>query len=121
MNTGTRGWRSKYIYDRFVPMNIKRILTATFLSVGIVTAAPAADKAPATANATNYFTIAGMHCDGCANGLTAELKETKGVISAQVTFSNQLAVVAIDTNKINATKLTRVIKEAGFEAKETRP
>jgi copper chaperone CopZ len=96
---------------------MKLKLTWICLSVGVVMATQAADKAPTTANATNYFTITGMHCDGCANGLTGELKETKGVISAQVTFSNQLAVVAIDTNKINAAKLTKVIKAAGFEAK----
>lgn len=92
-------------------------LTLICLSVCVVLALQAADKSSATANATNYFTITGMHCDGCANGLTAELKETKGVISAQVTFSNQLAVVAIDTNKVSSAKLTKVIKAAGFEAK----
>lgn len=91
------------------------------LTGGVVLAAPAADKAPATANATNYFTITGMHCDGCANGLAAELKETRGVIRAEVTFSNKLATVAVDTNKISVGKLTKVIKEAGFEAKETKP
>lgn len=96
---------------------MKLKLTWICLIVGMVIATQAADKTPNTANATNYFTITGMHCDGCANGLTGELKETKGVISAQVTFSNQLAVVAIDTNKINAAKLTKVIKAAGFEAK----
>jgi len=91
------------------------------LTGGVVLAAPAADTAPATANATNYFTITGMHCDGCANGLAAELKETRGVIRAEVTFSNKLATVAVDTNKISVGKLTKVIKEAGFEAKESKP
>lgn len=96
---------------------MKLKLTCICLSAGVVMATHAADQAPATATGTNYFTITGMHCDGCANGLTAELKETKGVIHAQVTFSNQLAMVAIDTNKINTAKLTKVIKEAGFTAK----
>jgi copper chaperone CopZ len=96
---------------------MKTLSTLLWISACVATATQAADKPTASANATNYFTITGMHCDGCANGLTGELKETKGVISAQVTFSNQLAVVAIDTNKINAAKLTKVIKAAGFEAK----
>jgi copper chaperone CopZ len=99
---------------------MKLNLTVICLTAGVATATPAADKTT-TANATNYFTISGMHCDGCANGLTAELKETKGVISAQVTFSNQLAVVTVDTNKITAPKLTKIIKEAGFEAKPVKP
>lgn len=97
--------------------HMKTFSIMLWLSVGVATATSAADKPALTANATNYFTIAGMHCDGCANGLTAELKETKGVVQAQVTFSNQLAVVAIDTNKVTSAKLTKVIKAAGYEAK----
>lgn len=100
---------------------MKLKLTYICLYAGVVMATPAADKASAPANATNYFTIMGMHCDGCANGLAAELKETRGVIRAEVTFSNKLATVAVDTNKISVGKLTKVIKEAGFEAKETKP
>lgn len=91
------------------------------LSASLATTAPAAEKSTATANATNSFTITGMHCDGCAGGLTAELKATRGVAGAQVTFSNKLAVVAIDTNKISTVQLTKVIKEAGFEAKLVAP
>lgn len=81
----------------------------------------AADKTAVTANTTNRFTITGMHCDGCAGGLTAELKETRGVASAQVTFSNKLAVVTYDTNKVSAAQLTKVIKDAGFDAKPVQP
>lgn len=99
---------------------MKAFLMLIALNIAVALTASAADKT-AVANATNYFTITGMHCDGCANGLTAELKETKGVISAQVSFSNRLAVVAVDTNKISTVKLTQVIKEAGFEAQPTQP
>lgn len=91
------------------------------LGVSFVTTALAADKTVVSANATNSFAITGMHCDGCAGGLTAELKATRGVASAQVTFSNKLAVVAIDTNKISTAQLAKVIKEAGFVAKELQP
>lgn len=98
---------------------------ATFLAalgvISLTASATAADQPAPAANATHYFTISGMHCDGCANGLTAELKETKGVIAAQVTFSNKLAVVAVDTNKISTAKLNKVIKEAGFTAQPTQP
>ena len=67
------------------------------------------------------FEISGMHCDGCANGLTAELRQTPGVITAFVTFSNQLAVVTCDTNRISPAGLVKVVKEAGFEAKRLQP
>lgn len=87
----------------------------------LATATQAADKPAITANATNRFTITGMHCDGCAGGLTAELKTTRGVANAQVTFSNKLAIVVYDTNRITLERLTKVIKEAGLEAKPIKP
>jgi copper chaperone CopZ len=102
-------------------MNIKRTLTATLISACVATATQAAEKSPVTVNATNRFSITGMHCDGCAGGLTAELKETRGVASAVVTFSNKLAVVAYDTNLVNPAQLTKAIKDAGFTAKPIKP
>lgn len=100
-------------------MKLKLIATLTLASV--ITATLAADKTPVIVNATNHFTITGMHCDGCAGGLTAELKETPGVATAEVTFSNKLAVVSYDTNRISAAQLTQAIKTAGFEAQPIKP
>jgi copper chaperone CopZ len=102
-------------------MKMKRQLIAILLLTSLTGSTPAADKPGPTGNVTNQFLITGMHCDGCANGLTAELRETKGVTRAQVTFSNQLAVVVYHTNRINAAQLTKVIKAAGFTAKELKP
>jgi copper chaperone CopZ len=77
--------------------------------------------ADATANATNTFAVTGMHCDGCAKGITSELKRTPGVITTTVSFSNQLAVVALDTNRVNSAQLIKVIEEAGYKAKLKQP
>jgi copper chaperone CopZ len=100
---------------------MKLLLLTTLIIAGLTDFTQAEDKpAPATTT-TNRFLISGMHCDGCANGLTAELKETKGVTSAQVTFSNKLAVVVHDTNRVSSAQLTKVIKDAGFTAKELKP
>jgi mercuric reductase len=100
-------------------MKMKLFLTLALVNAAL--AAWAADKTPTTANATNRFSITGMHCDGCAGGLTAELKLVPGVADAQVTFSNKLAVVAYDTNKVSTAKLNAAIKEAGFTAKPAQP
>lgn len=100
---------------------MKQNLLMLALSTGLATTTLAADKTAVTANATNSFAITGMHCDGCAGGLAAELKATRGVASAEVTFSNKLAVVAIDTNKVSTAQVTKVIKEAGFAAKLVAP
>jgi copper chaperone CopZ len=72
------------------------------------------------ANATNRFVVSGMHCDGCAQGITSELKRAPGVALASVSFSNKLAVIAYDTNRISASGLKKVIVEAGFEAKPAK-
>jgi copper chaperone CopZ len=98
-----------------------RIITAlTFASLLASASLRAGDTPPAhsTANATNRFTITGMHCDGCANGLASELKRTPGVTSATVTFSNRLAVVAFDTNRVTTAKLVKAAEEAGFKAEQ---
>ena len=89
---------------------------------GLLLAAPPAKPAAAktTANATNRFEISGMHCDGCAKGLTTELKITPGVVAATVTFTNRLGIVAFDTNRVSTEKLVNVIHEAGYEAKLVR-
>lgn len=98
-------------------MKLKMFIILTLAYYAPVT--QAADKP--TTIATNRFTISGMHCDGCAGGLKAELKEIPGVASAEVTFSNKLAVVTYNTNQVTKVRLTRVIKEAGFSAKESKP
>ena len=73
------------------------------------------------ANATNRFVVTGMSCNGCAQGITSELKRVPGVAFASVSFTNKLAIIAYDTNRISAAGLKKVIVEAGFEAKPAKP
>jgi copper chaperone CopZ len=68
------------------------------------------------ANVTNRFEIRGMHCGGCAAGITAELKLVSGVVSAEVSFPKRLAVVAYDTNRVSQSQLVKVVHEAGYTA-----
>jgi copper chaperone CopZ len=75
---------------------------------------------PNPANATNRFSITGMHCNGCAQGLTSELERARGVVSARVSFTNRLAVVAFDTNRTTTATLVKAIEEAGFKARKLR-
>jgi len=77
--------------------------------------------APPAANATNWLAISGMHCEGCARGITSELKRTPGVVRAEVSFTNKLAVVAYDTNRVSLKTLQDVIAEAGYAAKPAKP
>lgn len=96
------------------------ILTTAFrLSIEAALAAEP-PALPKVANATNEFTITGMHCNGCAQGLTSELKRAAGVASATVSFTNRLAVVAFDTNRTSRARLVQVIEEAGFKASRVK-
>ena len=76
-----------------------------------------ADAPPFISNATNQFTITGMSCDGCARGIASELKRAPGVVSAGVCFSNRLATVVYDTNRISVAGLKKAIVDAGYGAK----
>lgn len=95
--------------------NFITAFAALILATGLSAAEPPA------ATTTNSFTVTGMHCDSCAKGITSELKRTAGVASATVTFSNQLAVVAYDTNRVTSAQLITVIREAGFQAQPKTP
>ena len=92
---------------------IKLLMLILVTAVAVV----AARAADVTANATNRFAISGMHCNGCAGGLTAEFKATPGVVAVTVTLTYQLAVVAFDTNRVTTPRLVKVVSEAGYQAK----
>lgn len=77
-------------------------------------------SAPVVANAANRFTVTGRHRDGCAKGITSELKRAPGVVTATVSFTNKLAVVAYDTNRTTVKALQKAIVEAGYGAKPLR-
>lgn len=65
---------------------------------------------------TNRFRITGMHCDGCAGGITSELKRTAGVVYVNVSLTNKLAIVAYETNRLTSSNIVQVVKEAGYTA-----
>jgi copper chaperone CopZ len=96
---------------------MKTKLALIFIFACVVITTRAQDNSNITANATNRFTITGMSCDGCAHGIASELKRTPGVVTADVAFSNKLAVVAYDTNRVSTDSLKKVIVDAGYEAK----
>lgn len=101
-------------------MNVLKLLAAAPLAavlLGCTLSAQAAGRSPTTTSSvTNRFTITGMHCDACAKGLTSELKRTRGVTTATVTFTNKLAVVVHDTNRVSVETLRKVVAEAGYAA-----
>jgi copper chaperone CopZ len=102
-------------------MNLRLILPAATVLTSLTCLGADEPKLPATANQTNWFKVAGMHCNGCASGIRSELRRTAGVADASVSLTNQLAMIAYDTNQVSVKQLVGVIKEAGYGAKLTQP
>ncbi len=101
---------------------MKNLLILTFCIASFTLGAQADDNpSSVTANATNRFVVTGMHCGGCAQGLTSELRHSKGVATVSVSLTNKLATVAFDTNQITSARLIKVIREAGFKATLAKP
>jgi copper chaperone len=86
------------------------------LSLGLLALTLSAAEPKPGATTTNQFKITGMHCEGCAGGITSELKLLKGVSFATVSLTNKLAVVAYDTNKVTVKQIEATVKEAGYQA-----
>ena len=99
-------------------------IVAALLAIGLA-AADDSKTSPSGAslacNMTNRFAVSGMHCDGCAKGITSELRQAPGVVCASVSFSNKVATVVYDKNRISTKELRKVIVEAGYEAKLAKP
>ncbi|KAI9981223.1 hypothetical protein PInf_008940 [Phytophthora infestans] len=69
-------------------------------------------KAPA--NAT--LVIGGMTCNSCANSVENALKNTKGVLSATVSYATEKAVVVFDKEVVGTRSLLEVVEDIGYEA-----
>ncbi len=94
-----------------------RLLSTVILCTACVASA-APEKAPTTtANSTNQLEITGMTCEVCVKSVTSKLRRVPGVVDAKVTLTNNLAVVAIDTNRVSTKTLIKTIEDAGYTAK----
>ncbi len=100
---------------------MKRTLPKLLCQAGCALGLLAGVSRLAAGNGTNYFHVTGMHCDGCARGIASELKRVAGVTSAEVTFSNKLAVVVCDTNRVSSQALKQTIIDAGYDARPITP
>jgi len=64
---------------------------------------------------THTFTVEGMTCDGCAQGLTEALQKIEGVESVSVDFNSKTAKV-IATNEVTIQTIKAAVKDRNFEA-----
>lgn len=66
---------------------------------------------------TVSFSVKGMTCGGCENGLTTALTDQKGVVKVlKVSHKENLAVVCFDPTVVKSDALTKMIASKGYEA-----
>jgi Cu+-exporting ATPase len=58
--------------------------------------------------------ISGMRCVGCAQSIEKALREQEGVISANVNFATEKAVIEYDDAKVNTGQLGETIRATGY-------
>lgn len=111
-----RAWERGPGYDH----SMQTALVPTLLTVLLLggcsggdaqqTAAPAAAAKQTTQVA---YTVTGMHCNSCAEAITAELAAVKGVRSVQCTFESKCAVLELDNPAAQA-EAARAITKLGY-------
>ena len=62
--------------------------------------------------------ILGMHCESCAKTIEKALSKEKGLISAQVNFNLENAIIEYNPEKINVDEIKKIIEETGYKTLE---
>ena len=59
--------------------------------------------------------IGGMHCASCAQSVESALRHEPGIISVNVNFATEKALLEYDDDKISLERVSKIIKETGYE------
>ena len=70
--------------------------------------------------ATAKFKVIGMHSPHCADIVGMALSKTKGILKYDVDFPNERAVITFNPAIVDANKITKAIKNSGYEAFEEK-
>ncbi len=65
---------------------------------------------------TQQFALTGMTCQACANRIEKVLNKKSAIVSAEVNFASETAVVSFDGEKTNTNEIITWIKKTGFDA-----
>ena len=94
---------------------VSALLTGLFLSgcSGSDVQKPSAATAVAKQTTQVAYTVTGMHCNSCAEAITAEVAAVKGVRSVQCTFESKCAVLELNNPSAQA-DAERAITKLGY-------
>ena len=111
-----RAWGHGRAYDHFmrIPL-VSALLTVLALNgcSGSDVQKPTAANAAAKQTTQVAYTVTGMHCNSCAEAITAEVTAVKGVRSVQCTFESKCAVLEVNNPAAQA-DAERAITKLGF-------
>ncbi len=62
------------------------------------------------------FKITGMTCGGCANHVSKALQKIDGVISEEVEYPGDIAIVTFTPTKVKEKQIIAAIKKVGYKA-----
>ena len=111
-----RAWGRGRAYDHSMQTSLVPTLLTALLLGGCSggdsqqSAAPAAAAKQTTQVA---YTVTGMHCNSCAEAITAEVAAVTGVRSVQCTFESKCAVLELDNPSAQA-EAARAITKLGY-------
>jgi len=60
------------------------------------------------------FTISGMTCAGCEEHVNHEVNKLTGIISSNVSYENEKALVEFDNSKTKITEIEKAINSTGY-------
>ena len=111
-----RAWGHGRAYDHSMRIPfvsaVLTVLALTGCSGSDVQKPATADAAPKQTTQVAY-TVTGMHCNSCAEAITAEVAAVKGVRSVQCTFESKCAVLQLNDPAAQA-DAERAITKLGF-------
>ncbi len=64
---------------------------------------------------TVEFKCAGMHCSGCEETITSEVKKIDGVKDIKADAKGKIVTVSFDANKTNNDNISKAINKAGYD------
>jgi len=97
----------------------KLMFVLTFLIGGWAAQQVTAQTEAATTHVktqTIKFKVTGMTCGGCANHISQALQKLDGVVSEDVEFPGDVAVVTFEPKKLKEKAIIAAIEGAGYKA-----
>lgn len=64
---------------------------------------------------TVEFKCAGMHCSGCEESITTEVKKVEGIKDIKADAKGKIVTVSFDANKTNKDNISKAINKAGYD------